>query len=357
MLKRVLITFRTLILIPALLLWPLLSSYATESTELVFLTWSEYMDPELIKKFENKYNARIKFAYFESDELRDDVLINSNAAEFDIILSNGRSIKPYARRGWIMPISVKDVPNKNNIYPRWRDAFPFAKEYAVPFFWGTVGVAYRKDLVKQPITSWRQLLDPAPELSDKIVLVKDSRDLMSIALKSQGHSINTTDLEALDKAETQLQAQKPHVKSYSYIALTEESALVKGEAVAALAYNGDALMVSEHDENIIYVVPEEGTSIWVDYLTVSKATKNKKLAMDFINFLNEPENAAQLAQFVYFASPNRAAEKYLPKDFLENPMIYPDKRLMDKSEFYEELPPRIQKRYNTILPRLIDDIQ
>ena len=347
---------RSFIAVIALLsLFPFVLTQAAESQELVILTWSDYMDPELITRFEKQYNAKIRFTYFESDELRDDMLISTDAAGFDIICSNGRSIKPYARRGWIMPITEQDIPNKKFIEQRWADAFPYAKEYAVPFFWGTVGIAYRKDLIKTPITSWKQLINPSPELSGKIILVKDARDLVSMALKSESHSINTTDMDLLNRAETLLLSQRPHVKSYSYLAVTKESELVRGEAVAALAYSGDALMAAEHEENITYVVPEEGTNIWIDYLLVSKATTNKKLAMEFINFLNEPRNAAQLAQYVYYASPNRAAEKYLPKDFLTDAVIYPDKSLLEKSEFYVELPPRVQKRYNNILPRLIGE--
>ena len=347
---------RSFIAVIALLISsPCISSQAVDSQELVILTWSDYMDPELVARFEKQYNAKIRFTYFESDELRDDMLISTDAAGFDIICSNGRSIKPYARRGWILPITDQDIPNKQFIAQRWADAFPYAKEYAVPFFWGPVGIAYRQDLVKTPITSWKQLINPSPELSGKIILVKDARDLVSMALKSEGHSINTTDMELLNHAETLLLSQKPHVKSYSYLAVTKESELVKGEAVAALAYSGDALMAAEHEENIVYSVPEEGTNIWVDYLLISKATTNKKLAMDFINFLNEPKNAAQLAQYVYYASPNQAAEKYLPKDFLDDPVIYPDKQMLEKSEFYNELPPRVQKRYNNILPRLIGE--
>ncbi len=334
---------------------PFSLTYAEQPQELHFLTWSEYMDPELIDKFEKLYNARVKFAYFESDELRDDMLLNTDGAVYDIICSNGRSIKTYMRRGWLAPVTEREVPNKKHIEKRWAEAFPGAAEYAVPFFWGTMGIAYRQDLVKQPITSWKQLFDPAPELKGKIVLVKDSRDLMAMALKSQGYSINTIDPVKLDKAKSMLLVQKPHVYDYSYIALTEESALVRGDAVAALAYNGDAQMVAEHDENITYVVPEEGTGIWIDYLVVNKASNNRKLAMDFINFLNEPENAAQLARFVYFASPNKASRKYLPQEFLSDPVIYPDQAFIDSSEFYLELPPRTQKKYNTILPHVVGE--
>jgi len=346
---------RNFLITSVILILPSTMIHATEPQELVLLTWSEYMDPDLVSKFESRYNAKLKFVYYESDELRDDMLLNGDGSGFDIICSNGRSIKTYARHGWLTPITEQQVPNKKHIEQRWVEAFPGAAEYAVPFFWGTVGIGYRKDLVKTPITSWKQLLEPAPELQGKIVLVKDARDLMAMAIKSKGASINTTDSKILDQAEELLLAQKPHVKDYSYVALTKDSSLVTGEAVAALMYNGDALAVAEHNENITYVLPKEGSYIWVDYLVVSKASKRKKLAMDFINFLNEPENAAKLAQFVYYASPNRAAKKHLPKDFLMDTAIHPTQKVVEHSEFYRELPPRTQKRYNSILPHIVGE--
>ena len=299
-------------------------SYAEEPQELVIFTWSDYMDPELIEKFEARYNAKVKFSYFESDELREDLLVDTEAEGYDLIMTNGSSIKLYAMRGWIAPITEQDVPQKKHIDPRWASAFPYAEEYAVPFFWGTVGIAYRKDLVEQDISHWKDLLEPSAELQGKIVMVKDARDLMSVALKSLGQSTNSTETKILERAENLLIKQKPHVKDYSYVAVTEDSSLVKGDALAALAYSGDALMLAEHDENIAYVVPEEGTNIWIDYLVVSKASKRQKLAMDFINFINEAENAAQLAEYVYYASPNLAAVEFLPEEFLSDPVIYPN---------------------------------
>jgi len=342
-----------LIVISIFPIWPTAMTFAADTKELVFLTWAEYMDPDLIEQFESRYNTKVKFIYFESDELRDDMLLSTNNA-FDVICTNGRSIKAYSNRGWITPITDADVPNKKHIHTRWAHAFPYANEYAIPFFWGTLGIAYRKDLVTTPITSWQQLLKPKTDLQGKITLVKDARDLMAMALKSQGYSVNTENTDELKLAKHLLHEQKPYIKNYTYTLLSKESALVTGEAVALISYNGDAMQLIEHNNNITYVIPDEGTNIWVDYLVVSKNSTKKKLAMNFINFLNEPINAAKLAQYVYYASPNHTAEKYLPKDFLADPVIYPDETRLKKSEFYRELSPRIQKKYNTILPHITE---
>ncbi|MGI9321319.1 MAG: polyamine ABC transporter substrate-binding protein, partial [Thiogranum sp.] len=216
-----------------------------------------------------------------------------------------------------------------------------------------MGIAYRKDLVPAPLTSWMDILQPAESLHGRIGMVENSRDALGMALKALGYSANSTDSRQIKAAEQLLVAQKPHVKTYTYVALNEESALVTGDIIATMIYSGDALMVQEHHEEIDYVVPTEGGNIWVDYLVVLENSKNKELARAFLNFLNEPENAAQLAEFVYYATPNIGAEKLLPAEFLEDPVIYPSEAVLSKSEFYKPLPPRAMKKRNIAFSRAL----
>ena len=179
------------------------------------------------------------------------------------------------------------------------------------------------------------------------------RDIMGAALKALGYSMNTSDQNEIVEAEQLLRQQKPYVQSYSYISLSEESALVTGDVWASMMYSGDALMLQEHDENIVYVLPEEGGNIWVDYLAVTQGSNKKELAMQFINFLNEPEVAARVAEFVYYATPNKAAEQYLPKEYFEDPIIYPSEEQLSRSEFHRPLAPRAQRLTNELVAGLI----
>jgi hypothetical protein len=118
--------------------------------------------------------------------------------------------------------------------------------------------------------------------------------------------------------------------------------------------SGDVLMVQEHSEDIEYVIPEEGTSLWVDYMVVSRSAPNPQLAWAFINFLNEPGNAAQHAEYLYAPTCNKAAEKLLPTELLEDTQIYPDSATLAKSEAYTRLPPRVAKRRNEIFSRVVN---
>ena len=320
---------------------------------LTLLNWSEYFDPELIVKFEQAFNAKLSEIYFESDDLRDSMLLENNGSGFDLVMVSGSTLDAYRKRDWIEPLDLEQIPNFKHIDKHWLAAFPAAQGYAAPYFWGTMGIAYRSDLVTTPPTSWRDLLKPDEVMRGKIAMVETSRELMTVALKAQGYSANSTDAAEIKAAEKLLLTQKPYVKSYNYLALSEESALVSGDVIAATMYSGDALVVQEHHDAIKYVLPDEGGNIWADYLVVMENSRNKDLAFAFINLLNEPENAAQLAEFVYYATPNKAAEKLLPAEFLENPVIYPSKQALKNSEFHNPLPPRASKKRNLAIAKVL----
>lgn len=320
--------------------------------ELSLLTWAEYFDPEVIAGFEKTYGARIKTTFFESDDVRDRMVQEVEATGFDLALINDVMVAPYARQGWIAAIDKVAVPNLRHIDPRWRNAYPMVEEFAVPYFWGTLGIAYRKDLLKQPVSSWMQLFRPEEALRGRIIMLYDVRDTLGMALRALGYSVNATDPDQLAQAAALLEKQRPYVHSYSYVSLSEESGIVTGEFWMAMIYNGDAYFLKKYNENIEFVVPLEGTNIWTDYLCVFASSRNKDLAFKFINYLNEPRNAAKLALYSHYATPNLAAQAYLPEEFLKDPTVYPPSQVIARSETYAPLPPQTMKARNAIFARL-----
>lgn len=322
--------------------------------ELILLNWSDYIDPELIQRFEQQHGVKVREVYYESDELRDEMLLETNGEGFDIVLVSGLMVDDYRRQGWLTPLDSEHIPNLKQINPQWKTAYPSVDTYGVPYAWGTLGIAYRKDLVDREITSWMELFRPDEKLKHKIGLFRSSRDLMSMALKALGYSANSTDTQEIMAAEKLLIELKPYVNSFTYISVNKDSSLIKGNILASMIYNGDALVLKDHFENIEYVLPEEGGNIWIDYWSVLKSSRQKELAWKFLNFMNEPANAAQASQYIFYASPNLAAEKLLPDDFLNDPFIYPDEKSLEKSEFYKALPPRVEKKRNQSYTRIID---
>ena len=151
------------------------------------------------------------------------------------------------------------------------------------------------------------------------------------------------------------QAQKPYVDSYGYVAIDEGSGLVSGEVLAAQVYNGDALALHKHNENIRYVHPEEGSSYWVDNWVLFAHAPQPELAYAFLNFINDPKNAAANAQSVSFATCNKGAKAFLPAEFLDDPVIYPPRDVIRRLEPYKILSPRTVRKLNSLFSQIIKE--
>lgn len=335
-----------------LLVLPVVTNAKTQQhktkQQLVIFNWADYMSPELVKRFEAEFDAKVIQVFYESDDVRTERLVASKGRGYDLILVAACDLDMYVRRGWVAKIDEERLTNLKHISPRWRQGYVGSEHYAIPYSWGTTGILYRADLIKEPITSWKQFFKPSAELRGRIAMIGDSQDSIGMSLKSLGYSANSEDREQLKEAEKLLLAQKPFVASFKAVSIRENSAIIKGDIVAAMQYSSDALMLKEYHDQLTYVLPEEGGGFWIDCFVISKAARNPELAYAFLNYINEPENAAENARFLWFATPNQAAEKLLPSDFLNDPTIYPDKASLNKSEFSLPLSPSIQKMRNEI---------
>ncbi|MBF0614583.1 MAG: spermidine/putrescine ABC transporter substrate-binding protein [Magnetococcales bacterium] len=328
---------------------------ANKKKEIVLLNWSEYMDPELLQQFEKKTGIHVREVNFETDETRDELLTRTGGKGFDLFVVSGERVQSYVNRKWLARLDTRLLPNTKHIAPRWITAYPDLEKFAVPIFWGTLGIGYRTDLVADNITKWQQLLQPAEKLRQRIVMEKESRDLMGVAMKIQGHTWNHYEEAAIEQAEKLLMAQKPFVRAYGYPSLDKTSGLVTGEVWMAMLYNGDAISLKELEPRIDYVVPEEGTMLWVDCLVVLESSPRKAMAYAFIDFLHEPDNAAQLAHHLHYATVNQAAELLLKPEHKNNPVIYPPDAILKRSEFLIKPPPQIDRRFKEILRGLLNE--
>jgi spermidine/putrescine transport system substrate-binding protein len=320
--------------------------------ELVYLSWADYLDPALVAGFERREGVKLRGVFFETDDHRNEILLTSAGRGYDLVLVSGAEFAVYRAQGWLAPLPTEALPNLRHIAPRWQQAYPQSEGYGVPYFWGTLGIGYRRDLLGAEVTSWMQLFEPPAAAHGKLVMLRTSRDVIGMALKTLGHSANSEDPAALDAVERLLMTQKPQAQKYGYVGVQADSELVTGQTVMSMMYSGDALMLKEHHPQIEYVLPKEGGNIWVDYWAILNSSKRQALAARFLDFLNEPRHAAQNAQHVYFATPNTAAERLLPEDFRSDPVIYPDPALLARCEAYRELGPQALRRRNEIFLRV-----
>jgi spermidine/putrescine transport system substrate-binding protein len=340
----------------ALILTLLFSSHSAHASDKVLklYNWEDYMPDSVLKEFEQKTGYKVEQIYYESDDLKDELILQDNGKGLDLMIGSGSGFINYVRHGNILSqLNRSQMPNLKHIDPAWNERHPTLTSYGVPFLWGTLGIVYRKDKVDEHVDSWAQILKPKEKYRNKILMIDDIRDLFSAALKLSGHSVNETNPHAIKQAGKLLLEQKPYVKSYQYFDLTENSELLKQDIVMAIAYSGDAIALSDHSDNIGFVVPKEGTNLWVDYITVLESSEHKEAAMQFINFINTPRIAKQLAEELYYASPNLAAEKLLPAEHLTNPLIYPPSNVLKNSESLHALKGRATVFYNQYYDKLM----
>ncbi|WP_319782879.1 spermidine/putrescine ABC transporter substrate-binding protein [Oceanisphaera sp. IT1-181] len=323
---------------------------ADKPATLTFLTWGDYIDEQVVADFETEYNAHVKFAYYESDAARDEILTTSNADGFDLILVDSVTKLFHHQLAWITEFDAQQAPNISQAKLPTLSGLETRDNLCVPYAWGTTGIAYRTDLVSVPITRWQQLYEPAPELKGRILMSDMGEEVIGMALKTLGYSMNSEHPQQLEQARQLLLAQAPAVAGYSPVAVeAEKSKLVSGEVSAILTYSGDALMLKEAEPRIEYVLPEEGGVVWADFICLAAKASNPTLAHHFVDFINRPEQAAKNALYLNNATPNQAAEALLPPEFLNDPQIYPDKAKLAKSETHQILSPRLIKQHKRIM--------
>lgn len=351
--------FRTLFacLVTTLLpLWPVPSVAGDATrTELVILNWADYIDPAVIADFEATHQAKVRVVNFEDDDNRDQLLLATNGAGYDVVLVNETHVGLYRSHGWLATLGAAEVPNLKHVDSAWMEKARDANGYALPYFWGTLGIAYRRDLVRNTPQHWTDLFVPSADLRGRIAMLSSQRELLGLALKAAGHSVNSVDHGEVDAAMTLLLAQKPAVRAYQQALLNEKSELVTGEVSMRMMFNGDALLLRKFDDHIDYLVPPEGTGLWVDYLTVMANAPNPKLAYAFLDFLNEPATAARNAAFVNYATPNQAAAKLMPAEYRDNPSIYPPAKTLANSDLFTPLPPRALSYRNSKFTHLLQN--
>jgi len=344
-------TFFVLLAAGSMGIFPASFCQAEPMPTLIILNWAEYLDPGLIKEFESRHKVRVREVYYETETGMDQMLAATGGKGYDLVVASRTKIMSYVKRGWLAEVDRSKIPNLRYLDPRWEKENPEVSKYSVPYFWGTVGIAYRKDLYHGTVTGWKDLFRPAEPLRGRIMMIEDVRDTVGMALKALGYSLNSTDSAELAAAEKLLLEQRPFVRKYGYLTLDDDSDLLTGKYWMAMMYNGDALVLADKNDQVVFVQPEEGTNIWLDSLAVLAASKQRELAFTFIDFLNIPENAARNAEHLYMATPNLEALKHTSEEYRSDENIFPPPEVLQKSEFYQPLPPRVLKRYNAIFTK------
>nr|WP_197714760.1 ABC transporter substrate-binding protein [Maliibacterium massiliense] len=296
--------------------------------------WEDYIDPAVVEMFEEEYGVKVKYSAFTTNE---DMfaLMQSGATSYDVIFPSDYMIERMVANDMLQPIDYNRVDQFENIEERWQKGLDFDPEgkYSVPYMWGTVGILYNKTMVNGEIDSWDALWDP--QYSGNILMIDSIRDALGISLKREGFSLNTKDTAELEQAKQALIDQKPLV--LAYVVDQAKDKMIRGEAAMALVWSGDAKYAMEQNEDLDYVVPKEGSNVWVDSMVVPANAKNAQGAMDFINFMCRPDIAQMNAEYIGYCSPNKAALENMDAEITEDERFYITDEEYNKCEYFHDL--------------------
>lgn len=300
------------------------------------LNWEEYLSPVVIDLWESETGIKIEQIYFDNDDDRDRMLSNYKDHSIDLAMIDETSSELFGSAGKLIAVSEKEAPMVNHIESFWRDR---CSRFATPYMWGTLGLAYRVDKISTPPSSWSEILQPSDRLKGHISMMDDHVDLLAPSLLVQGLSINSSDPQALKSAFDELSQQAPSVLTYEYPITYLGHGEHPEELYMGMVYSGDQYVLNEISGTTLwrYVVPKEGTVLWVDCLAVMEGSHNREAAIEFINFLNRPDIAAINSEAIYIATPNGAALELLSDEFKNDPVVFGGLKDRSKMQFYTPL--------------------
>jgi len=301
--------------------------------------WSEYIDPRIEKDFTAATGIEIRRDVYETTEdMMAKLQLAGGDRQYDVVVVADHAVPVLARLGLIRPLDAARTPNRSNIAERFLDPpYDPGCRYSLPYQWGTMGLIYRKDRIGRLDATWAVVFEPDRQ-PGPFILIDSMRDMFAAALKYQGRSINTRSPDDLRSAGELIMRAKKSPKSLGFEAgVGGKNRVVSGEAVMAIVYNGDAMRAIQEEPNLDFVLPQEGTLIWTDAMTMPSGAPHPDAAYRFINYILEADVGARLSNFNRYASPNRAALPKINPEDRGNPAIYPSEELLGRMELLQDL--------------------
>jgi spermidine/putrescine-binding protein len=334
-----------LLLVVLLLSVSLLSACSKESKEKVYVyNWGEYIDEEVLDLFEEETGIEVVYDEFEQNE---DMYakIQAGAVQYDVVCPSDYMIQKMIDEDLLTEINFDNVPNIKNIDPanlKSAENFDPGNKYSVPYCWGTVGILYNKTLVDGPIDSWSALFDE--KYSGDILMIDSVRDAFMIALSYLGYDINTTDETQLEEAKDLLASQYPLVQAYVVDQVRDK--MIGKEAAIGVIYSGEAIYTQRENPDLEYVVPKEGSNVWIDGWVIPKNNRNKENAEAFINFMCDPEIALKNFEYITYSTPNMAAKEMITDEDIKNSLVaFPEQSTLENCQTFRYLGEEMEALY------------
>lgn len=320
---------------------------AGENGEVIVFNWGEYIDPETLSMFEQETGIKVVYEEFDTNETMYPK-VEAGASAYDVICPSDYMIQKMIDNDLLAEINFDNIPNIKNIGQQYFEQsreFDPDNKYSVPYCFGTVGILYNKTMVSDPVESWSILWDE--KYADSILMQDSVRDAFMVALKLNGYSMNTLDEAELQSAKNSLIEQKPLVQAYVIDQVRDK--MIGDEAALGVIYSGEAIYTQRENENLEYVVPKEGTNVWIDSWVIPKNAPNQKNAEKFIDFMCREDIALMNFEYITYSTPNVAAQALIEDEDIKNSKIaFPDLSQYENLETFRYLGSEGDALYNSL---------
>ncbi|MFK8084027.1 MAG: spermidine/putrescine ABC transporter substrate-binding protein [Granulosicoccus sp.] len=293
--------------------WAALSVPAMAET-LTVSNWDGYMAPDAIEKFNAESGNQAELVLHATNEEIMGKLIASKGVGYDVVFVSSPFAEVLHNLGLAETLDHAKIPNVANLFPE-ATSLPHdtGNTFSVPYAWGTTGLCYRSDLVDAP-DSWNALLKPADDIAGKTTMLATDRWLLAAGQLALGYSVNETDETKMGEVRDLLIDAKRTLLSYDDT--TFYAKLVSGEAELVHAWDGWCNYGIGENADIKYVVPSEGSDLWVDTMVILKASENKDAAYAFVNYILDADNHRWAAENILYKVPNEAAMSGVSADLI-----------------------------------------
>jgi spermidine/putrescine transport system substrate-binding protein len=302
------------------------------SRQLNIFSWADYLQPEAIPEFEKRYNVKIVYDTFASNEA---LLARMQAGkvDYDIIVPTSYAVTKLKHLNLLKAIDKQRLANYKYLMPRFRDMhYDPGNQYSIPYTFGTTGIAFNTE-------AWSRAGAAAPSdwdafwdkrFAGRMTLLEDARETIGLALKRRGYSYNTLDQRQINEALGDLVQQKPLTMCYSSDQVIIYMA--SGDSHLSLAFSGDAHQARRTNKQVGYAIPSSGASLWIDNMCIPASAPHEDMALKWIDYILDPKIAAALTNATYYPTPNTAARAGVLPELLADKTMYPSEQVLDRCE-------------------------
>ncbi len=311
--------------------------------------WSDYIDESVLEEFTKETGIKVRYDVFDSNEVLETKLLAGKTG-YDVVVPSNSFLQRQVKAGIFLPLDKSKIPNLQYAWPEITKrlaAYDPDNKHAVNYMWGTTGIGYNADKVKErlgdmPMNTWDIVFKPEilSKLADCGVYFLDGpEEIIPTAMNYLGLPPDSKNPEDIAKAGELLMKVRPYIRKFDssgYI-----NALARGDICLAVGWSGDVFQAKSRAKeaaektkaplvDVQYVLPKEGALMWFDSFAIPKDAKNVDNALAFINFMMKPEVAAKNTNYISYANGNLESQKYIDKEILDNPSIYPNKDTFER---------------------------